>query len=426
MLRRLTAALFAVLLMIQPAFAADDDIARLYNFTSGTTIQSSQVNGEFNQLISRMNGKMSRSGVNTVSGNNTFSGANTFSGVTTFSEATTGLKTDKINEYTSTAGVTADSVLLKDGMVTVSGTPAANGTIGYTSNQFKGYRNGSALNFLMTGDAAIVSAVTARSSNTILGASDNGGVFVCTSSFTQTLTAAATLGSTWSAYIRNAGTGIITIDPNSSETIDGLPTINVYQGEALTIVCDGSNFYTLGRQKGVVLIQSQSASGSTSIDFTTGLTDTEFKKFILQIDDLVCATDGKAVLLRASQAASFISGASDYSWVVTGDRISASATGGSAGDTSINLTLATGATSGLGNAAGEYGTWEVTIFNPSGSSLNKEMIFDGSYNRATDGERIRMVGSGRVIKNNTAIDGLRVLMDSGNITSGTFRLWGVR
>lgn len=76
-------------------------------------------------------------------------------------------------------------------------------------------------------------------------ASDNGSIINCTSgTFTVSLTAAATLGSGFTCWIWNTGTGVITIDPNASETIDGLTTIILRQGEGNQIVCDGTNWLT--------------------------------------------------------------------------------------------------------------------------------------------------------------------------------------
>ena len=46
-------------------------------------------------------------------------------------------------------------------------------------------------------------------------------------------------------YIKNSGTGTITIDPNSSETIDGDTSITLTLYEALTICSDGSNWIVL-------------------------------------------------------------------------------------------------------------------------------------------------------------------------------------
>jgi len=89
-------------------------------------------------------------------------------------------------------------------------------------------------------------APAARSSNTILGLADHGKTIVATATFTQTLEAAATLGGGWFVNYRNDGTGVITIDPNASETIDGAATLALYPGEACKIVCDGSAFKTVG------------------------------------------------------------------------------------------------------------------------------------------------------------------------------------
>jgi collagen triple helix repeat protein len=82
-----------------------------------------------------------------------------------------------------------------------------------------------------------------RSTNTILGTADLGKVFLCTATFTQTLTAAATLAAGWWVTIINTSTGAtVTIDPNGAETINGANTYTLNAGTAVTLVCDGSNF----------------------------------------------------------------------------------------------------------------------------------------------------------------------------------------
>lgn len=82
----------------------------------------------------------------------------------------------------------------------------------------------------------------ARSSNTILAAADKGTLVEFSSTFTQTFTAAATLGAGWSVFLANMGTGDITLDPNASETIDGLTSFVMYPGEVRLVMCDGSTF----------------------------------------------------------------------------------------------------------------------------------------------------------------------------------------
>ncbi len=86
---------------------------------------------------------------------------------------------------------------------------------------------------------------SARSSNTILGVTDGGTVICATAAYTQTLTAAATLGAGWWVIVKNdttSGTVVLTVTPNGSETIDGLTPITMYSGETRLIECDGANF----------------------------------------------------------------------------------------------------------------------------------------------------------------------------------------
>jgi len=77
-------------------------------------------------------------------------------------------------------------------------------------------------------------------------AGDLGTIINCTSgTFTVSLTAAATLGAGFNCWIWNTGTfTTITIDPNASETIDGVATIVLRSGEGTQIICDGTNWQT--------------------------------------------------------------------------------------------------------------------------------------------------------------------------------------
>lgn len=84
---------------------------------------------------------------------------------------------------------------------------------------------------------------SARTSNTILGTADKGTLIDITSgTFTQTLTAAATLASGWWCYLTNTGTGTVTVDPNASETIGGVTTATLRPGDVWLIVCTGTAF----------------------------------------------------------------------------------------------------------------------------------------------------------------------------------------
>lgn len=87
---------------------------------------------------------------------------------------------------------------------------------------------------------------SARTANTILAAADKGTLIDITSgTFSQTFTAAATLGSGWYCWYRNSGTGVVTLDPNSSELIDLLATRVCLPGESILIQCDAVGLNTV-------------------------------------------------------------------------------------------------------------------------------------------------------------------------------------
>lgn len=95
---------------------------------------------------------------------------------------------------------------------------------------------------------AIFNARSAKTANYTALLADKGILIDATSgTWTLSLTAAATLGSAWVLGVFNSGTGLITIDPNSTETIrdyiGSSTTATLAQGEGGIIFCDGTNFF---------------------------------------------------------------------------------------------------------------------------------------------------------------------------------------
>ena len=91
---------------------------------------------------------------------------------------------------------------------------------------------------------------------------DTHHVVNCTSgTFTINLPTSVSIFTAGQEYIiKNSGTGVITIQPDGTETIDGLATLTLNQNDVITIISDGTNW-----------IKSTSFSVDTNT-FTTGAT----------------------------------------------------------------------------------------------------------------------------------------------------------
>lgn len=80
---------------------------------------------------------------------------------------------------------------------------------------------------------------TITSADTLIS-SDQGKLINCSGTFTLAVTAAATLGNGWWCYVRDTGTGVITLDPSGSETVDGVTSGRVR--DTILLACDGTSF----------------------------------------------------------------------------------------------------------------------------------------------------------------------------------------
>jgi hypothetical protein len=179
----------------------------------------------------------------TVTGSGNFAYTRTLTAATNVTFPTTGTLstlagTETLTNKTLTAPTIASANLTT--ALTLAGAAGTNGQV-LTSA-------GSGLPSWTTISSTPTIVRSARTSNTILGTADQGKLIEATAnSYTQTITAAATLGSGWWCYVSNAGTGFITIDPNASETI----TVNtiaqttwiLWPNEMGILVCNGSNFF---------------------------------------------------------------------------------------------------------------------------------------------------------------------------------------
>lgn len=79
---------------------------------------------------------------------------------------------------------------------------------------------------------------------------------------------------------------------------------------------------------------------------------------------------------------------------------------------------------GLGNDNDENGNGEMWLFNPSSTTYTKHFILDINFNEG-QGINFRQPVAGHA-NTTSAVTGVRFKMASGNIDSGTFKLYGIK
>lgn len=192
--------------------------------------------------------------------------------------------------------------------------------------------------------------VLAKSANYTALLADSGAVLSCTNTITIALTAAATLGDGWRIYIRNSGTGVVTINPNASETINGALTKTLGPGEAAFVACNGTLFYALfTNQSGLVLLYD--GADATTHAMTSVMDSARFKDYEIEV---VSQNSGTGVWSAFTLSASTDNGST---YVSSGIRLQQwnSTSGATASTiTATSVTLGQASTSGSGSSRCRY------------------------------------------------------------------------
>lgn len=258
------------------------------------------------------------------------------------------------------------------------------------------------------------SPVTAKAATFNFAAGDLGQQFLCSGTFAIGSASAATLAPGWFADLRNNGMGIQTFTPGSG-VVDGRASIAIYPGEAFRLLTDGTNFFTEGRAK-LVLVSNAVVSGTlASVDFTV-LTDTEIQHYDLDYSAVTPDTAGSSPQIRLSYSAVF---------QTSGYASNNSPTGqGSIGLSAISIgspystTLVVGAGNirTIGARANRAGFPNIIATNSSRNPAAADNTTQSASFTVTGAQTTQSTG----------FDGLRFLFSSGNIASGTFNLYGRR
>jgi hypothetical protein len=171
---------------------------------------------------------------------------------------------------------------------------------------------------------------------------------------------------------------------------------------------------------GLVLLETQSVAAAATLDAVAWYSSA-YDEYLVELVNLIPATNLVNILLRVSTDAgvSYDSGA-NYQWAGFRSSKAASASAGATATTSIGLD-ASGTQSNSATTGGLCGSFR--LFNPGSTSLHKRIKGEISINDATASPDITVMLAGNYVST-TAVNGLRVLASSGNLT-GTMRIYGI-
>ena len=261
--------------------------------------------------------------------------------------------------------------------------------------------------------------VVSRAANTMLVAADKGTQFLATTTFTQTLDAAATLKAGWFVDYKNDGTGIITFDPNGLELINGATTLRIYPKESCRIICTGTAFVVTGLSTGEIVIDKQSAANVASLVFVQGI-NADFHKFRLSGNNVVPTTNDSSLFMRMSDdgGATYKSGASDYAYT---DSLSqaGSLTGGVISGSQFGVRCPATNASVDGGWSGDFYIGEL-----SSTTHYKIVEWRGFAQRSATGPA-EILGGGRFVNSLNAVNAIQLSFTS-NMVTGDFILYGTR
>lgn len=203
--------------------------------------------------------------------------------------------------------------------------------------------------------------------------------------------------------------GVVTADMLRSTFINGLTAATALAegDEILVQLSGGGAFRKIARPNfaGERFIESGTVTNAATKDFTI---PTNCDVLEIELINWLPATDNVNLLMRFSQASSFLAGAADYTW---GYFRNAATTDSSDAEIRIIDTW--------GNAAGENGNLFMRIYRPSASAFAKSATWL-AWAPNTTSLIAPSMGGGRLIANTNAIDGVRFLFSSGNIAEGFY------
>lgn len=168
----------------------------------------------------------------------------------------------------------------------------------------------------------------------------------------------------------------------------------------------------------VLLSQASSTTAVSDIDFTTS---SLYDDYILNMT-IIPANDDITTFCRVLVGGSVQTGSGDYSYgsVRTDGTVFASASQANT-DSRIKLHSAYGA----GNQTDEGMSFVMHMININSTNKPKDFFYNGVIDNISNAH-LGYVGNGRYNSNANVVSGIRIFMNSGNMSRYDYRFYGLR
>ena len=166
-----------------------------------------------------------------------------------------------------------------------------------------------------------------------------------------------------------------------------------------------------GASGGMVLLATVDASNQASVSFGSSYITSTYNVYKILIDSLMPVTNGVTFELQVSTDGGSTWKSSNYYWQLYASTFSSSAS-------YIDL----GGGQLLTNTANQVGQYEITFSNPSASNITAFFVNGALWNSSGTFNTIPLTGAYQTAG---AINAVRFVFSSGNISTGNFHLYGL-
>jgi hypothetical protein len=253
--------------------------------------------------------------------------------------------------------------------------------------------------------------VTTFSSNYTALTTDRSSTYVWTGGAgTLTLTLASTLADNWFMFVRNSGTGALTVAGSGGNVINGSASIALQPADSCIIVCSGSQFYTVGLGRNTQFAFTQLSKAVTSGSYT--LTASEASNVIQKYTGTL--TGNVTIVVPSTVQVYYIVNETSGAYTLTittgsgGTAVLTTGTQATLVCDSVNLYNANTILAGSSNISLNNGTVGAPSLNFSSETTT------GVYRAASGEFNISILG---VLRSTVSASGLAIV-GTGNFTGG--------